>query len=169
MSFVWIYGEKIYNKQAQSSQSKHQTSTEPEWTLPHIKSDALNKPNEVKVSKKYPQNPHLKKHQRRGWNIEQEHKNHNSQHININCPSIPLLPFFHIFPQTTGTSLAARLDVQRGTMDSFPRSGCTFGAFGELYVQWPAKCDFCVEETLIFWWDFIYQHPFSVPTIKVAC
>ena len=45
MSFVWIYGEKIYNKQAQSSQSKHQTSTEPEWTLPHIKSDALNKPN----------------------------------------------------------------------------------------------------------------------------
>ena len=49
MSFVWIYGEKIYNKQAQSSQSKHQTSTEPEWTLP---SDALNKPNEVKVSKK---------------------------------------------------------------------------------------------------------------------
>ena len=52
MSFVWIYGEKIHNKQAQSSQSKHQTSTEPEWTLPHIKSDALNKPNEVKVSKK---------------------------------------------------------------------------------------------------------------------
>ena len=60
------------------------------------------------------------------------------------------IDFPYVPAQDQGLPIA--LDFQRATMDSFPRSSCTFGAFGELGFNDLRSVTAFVEDAFTGWW-----------------